>query len=266
MLRNALLIGSLCAIGCATPAPQEPPPPVLPPAAVAPAPAEQPEPDTSPPEVAIATALGESAADHRVAGRLDEAVADYRRALAIWYDLQPESDGLVAETLANLALIHRARGEREQARALLERALPLYEKSLAPEDPTLARVRALIAASAAPPARPAPPEPSPAETARALDREGAELFARRDYVRARPVLERAVALHERAGTEPVELGASLSHLGRTYAGLGEREAARRTLRRSLALIEPALGKLDPLTLATRASLEHVLADYPANLR
>jgi tetratricopeptide (TPR) repeat protein len=196
-----------------------------------------------------------------VAGRLDAAIADYRRALAIWEDLQPESDALVAETLANLALMHRARGEREQARALFARALPLYEGTLAPGDPTLARVRALIVeTSNAPAARAPAPEPSPADSARALDREGAALLDREDYVRARRVLERAVELHERANTPPVELGASLSYLGRSYAGLGDRPAARRTLRRSLALLEPALGKLDPLTLATRASLEKLGSD------
>jgi hypothetical protein len=69
-----------------------------------------------------------------------------------------------------------------------------------------------------------------------------------------------VAIHQRGATAPVELGASLSYLGRTYAGLGERDLARAALERSLALLVPALGKLDPLTLVTRASLENLRAD------
>src|SRR4030095_1380554 len=120
------------------------------------------------------------------------AAADlYHEALEVWETLQPASDALVAETLANLALLHHARGERDQARSLLERALPLYQKTFAADDPTVVRVQALIAASAAPRA----PEPDPAEVARELDREGAAYLDRREYARARPLLEREAALH-----------------------------------------------------------------------
>jgi tetratricopeptide (TPR) repeat protein len=203
--------------------------------------------------------LGERAAAAVARRRTGEALGLYQQALEIWEPLQPASDALVAETLANLALLHRARGERERARALLARALPLYERTAAPGDPNVRRVRALIAD------RPPAPEPDPASRARDLDREGAADLDRRDYAHARPLLERAVAIHERGVTAPVELGASLSYLGRTYAGLGERERARETLERSLALLEPALGRLDPLTLATRASLENLRASPPANL-
>lgn len=208
----------------------------------------------------LGSLLGERAAAAAGLGRTRDAEGLYREALEIWETLQPGSDALVAESLANLALLHRARGEHEKARALLERALPLYEKTLPADDPTVARVRALIASSAAPRA----PEPDPAAVARGLDREGAAYLDRRDFAHARPLLERAVAIHERGVTAPVELGASLSYLGRTYAGLGERDSARRTLERSLALLEPVLGNLDPLTLATRASLEHVRGSVPAD--
>ena len=207
------------------------------------------------PELAIA--LGESAGALTTLRKPDEAIERYRRALAIW-ERTPDSELWVAQTLANLALLHRARGEHDSARSLLERALPIYERKLPADDPTLQRVRALLAStkpSAAAPA--ATPAPSAADGARELDRQGAALLDQREYARARPLLERAVAIHERGVTAPVELGASLSYLGRTYAGLGERDAARVTLRRSLALLEPALGKLDPLTLATRASLENL---------
>ncbi len=209
----------------------------------------------------LAWLLGERAAAAVGHGDARGAADLYHQTLEVWETLQPASDALVAETLANLALLHHARGERDQARSLLERALPLYEKTLAPDDPTVLRVRALIAASAALRA----PEPDPAEVARDLDREGAAYLDRREYARARPLLERAVAIHERGVTAPVELGASLSYLGRTYAGLGERERAREALQRSLALLEPALGKLDPLTLATRASLENVRGAAPADV-
>jgi tetratricopeptide (TPR) repeat protein len=200
----------------------------------------------------LAWLLGERAA-WSVASSRGDAIDFYQQALEIWETLQPASDQLVAETLSNLALLERARGQREKSHALLERALPLYEKKLAPDDPTLVRVRALIAASGVPPA----PQPDPAEVARNLDREGAAHLDRREYVRAKALLERAVSIHERGVTSQVELGASLSYLGRTYAALGDRENARYVLQRSLMILVPELGKFDPLTLATRASLENV---------
>ena len=203
---------------------------------------------------------GERAASSLAAQRRGNAIDLYQEALEIWQTLQPASDELVAETLATLALLERARNQPEQARSLLTRSVTLYEKTLAPGDPTLLRVRALLAASGAP----RTPEPDPAEVARGLDREGAAHLDRREYVRARALLERAVSIHERGVTEPVELGASLSYLGRTYAALGDRENAQYVLQRSLAILEPALGKFDPLTLATRASLENLRA-APADM-
>jgi len=207
----------------------------------------------------LAWLLGERAAVSIAHKHRGEAIDLYQQALEIWQSLQPASDELVAETLANVALVERARGQREKARSLLARALPLYEKTLAPGDPTLVRVRALLAASGPP-----PPEPDPAEVARALDREGAAYLDKREYQRARVLLERAISIHERGVTAPVELGASLSYLGRTYAALGDRENAQYVLQRSLGLLEPALGKFDPLTLATRASLEKVRTAAPAS--
>jgi len=201
----------------------------------------------------LAWLLGERAAGDIAHERRVEAIDCYQQALEIWQTLQPASDELVAETLANLALLERARGQRAEARALLARADALYEKTLPPDDPTRVRLRALLAVKS----WPRPPEPDPAEVARDLDRQGASHLDRREYVRARVLLERAVSIHEKGVTAPVELGASLSYLGRTYAALGDFENARYVLQRSLAILVPALGKFDPLTLSTRASLENL---------
>jgi tetratricopeptide (TPR) repeat protein len=214
----------------------------------------------------LAWLLAERAAWQIEIGRKAEAIDFYRQALEIWETLQPGSDELVAETLANLALLARARGNRAEAHGQLTRALALYEKTRAADDATVVRVRALLAEGAE---HNVPAKPAPADAgalARDLDRQGAALLDRRDFAHARPLLERAVAIHERGVTAPVELGASLSYLGRTYAGLGERASARAALERSLALLEPELGKLDPLTLATRASLENVRGAVPASAR
>ena len=208
----------------------------------------------------LAWLLGERAAGDIAHERRVEAIGCYQQALEIWQTLQPASDELVAETLANLALLERARGQRAEARALLARADALYEKTLPPDDPTRVRLRALLAVKS----WPRPPEPDPAEVARDLDRQGASHLDRREYVRARVLLERAVSIHEKGVTAPVELGASLSYLGRTYAALGDFENARYVLQRSLAILVPALGKFDPLTLSTRASLENLRGSVPAD--
>jgi tetratricopeptide (TPR) repeat protein len=212
----------------------------------------------------LAWLLGERGAWSVEIGRTAEAIGFYQQALEIWETLRPSSDELVAETLANLAVAHRARGERAKSRELLERALPIYEKTRPDDHATITRVRALMADYALRADPPDKNEPDAATMARDLDREGSALLDRRDYSRARPLLEHAVSIHERGVTAPVELGASLSYLGRTYAGLGERDAARVALERSLALLVPALGKLDPLTLATRAGLENLRTSAPAS--
>jgi tetratricopeptide (TPR) repeat protein len=161
----------------------------------------------------LAVALNESAGALVALRKPEQAIAPYRRALAIW-ERTPDNELWIAQTCANLALIHRARGEPDTARALIERALPIYEKKLPADDPSLQRparaARVDAARSAAPASAPAP---SAADTARELDRQGAALLDRRDYAGARPLLERAVAIHEQGVTAPVELGASLSYWG-----------------------------------------------------
>jgi tetratricopeptide (TPR) repeat protein len=109
----------------------------------------------------LAWILGESAAACAALGRTGEAADHYRHALAIWEPLQPESRSLVAETLANLALLHRARGEHAQASALLERAIPLYERELGPESAAVRRARSLLAESAEEAARATAPADLP---------------------------------------------------------------------------------------------------------
>jgi tetratricopeptide (TPR) repeat protein len=63
----------------------------------------------------LAWLLGERAAWSIEIGRAAEAIPCYQQALEIWETLRPSSDELVAETLANLALAHRAVGQREES-------------------------------------------------------------------------------------------------------------------------------------------------------
>lgn len=230
----------------------------------------------------LAWLLGELAADESALGESDVAAGHLERALSVWERYRPESEPLVAETLANLAVVQRARGQSESALAALERAIPLYRRALDPADPTLARAIALRAETALQVAARlteageragragdeatalasferalalredvlAPGDPDLAYTLAVV---GATRLARGDAAGARAPLERAVAIQEEGVGDAVALGTSLSYLGRAYAGVGENAQAQRTLEHALALMEPALGKLDPLTLETRAT-------------
>jgi tetratricopeptide (TPR) repeat protein len=170
------------------------------------------------------------------AGRHDEAVLAYERAIAS-YDAAPDAPPtLVAHALYHAGNSYLALSRRPDALVRFVRALSLREKSLPPGHPDLAR---------------------------SLDSVGAMLLERGDQQGARPLLERAVAIHESGVTSQVELAASLSYLGRVEGKLGANASAEEHLSRAVAILEPELGKMDPLTMATRAGLENVRATLPA---
>jgi tetratricopeptide (TPR) repeat protein len=212
-------------------------------------------------------------------GDPDEAERHYARAIGALDASDPPDPALQGSLLAGLASLRAAAGRHENAVVAYERALASYDA--APDAPPATVAHALYHAGNSYLAlfrRPealvryvralslreqALPEGHP-DLARSLDSVGAMLLERGDLDGARPLLERAVAIHEGGVTSEIELGASLSYLGRVQAKQGDSDAARETLARAVALLEPALGKLDPLTLATRAGLENVRATVPAD--
>ena len=245
--RLAPTLALAAALACAAP-PQ--PPPAPPPEPVQafspePEPAEVRErPATEPARPAPPAAPDPSAAER---ARLDALAASLRGAT-------DESDPARAA---------------ERARLGLAEALPHLERERGGEDPlvrdladTLRDLEALAAER-----EQAEQRLARRRHAAELTRSGLDLAAAGDSDAAIATLERAVALHEaEAGPDGARaLGASLSYLGRLRADRGDAEATA-LLERSLSLLEPALGRLDPLTLATRARLERLRAGAPPAAR
>jgi len=237
------------------------------------------ESEASPDSANLALALGGRAECALRAGRPGEAVAGYRSALSVVEAVDPPLPTLEASLHANLGALHGSTGRHDEAAADFGRALAAYDAAPDADAASVARVhfhagntqlalgrhaQALVHHVRALALREEALAAEHPDVARSLDGVGALLLQRGDLQGARPLLERAVAIHERGATSNVEAGASLSYLGRVQAALGDTAAARASLARSLALLEPELGKLDPLTLATRAALENARARPPAD--
>jgi tetratricopeptide (TPR) repeat protein len=79
-------------------------------------------------------------------GRLDEARELYARSSAQWERLLGARQPRLAVTLHNLALVEAARGERDDARRHLRRAIEIFEGSLGPDSEQARASRASYAA------------------------------------------------------------------------------------------------------------------------
>ena len=87
----------------------------------------------------VAVELNNLAEANRRLGRLDEAEALYKRAIALDEKAGPENAAGLATSLNNLALVYRAQRRPEEAAELHERSLALLERSLGPNHPDVAR-------------------------------------------------------------------------------------------------------------------------------
>ncbi len=81
-----------------------------------------------------------------------------------------------------------------------------------------------------------------------------------NYAKARPLLERAVAIGREAGEENVTLAQSLNNLGVLYRAGGDLASAEPLLRESLALRRKLLGNEDKDVAVTLVGLARVLND------
>ena len=121
-------------------------------------------------------------------------------------------------------------GHQSQARVHYERALTIREDVLASGHPDLAR---------------------------SLDGLAAVMIQQAEYAEAESVARRAIAIHERGATEPVELGRSLGQLGQAQAGQNKLAEAESSLRRSLEIMERELDASHPVLASTRESYDRV---------
>jgi tetratricopeptide (TPR) repeat protein/predicted Ser/Thr protein kinase len=148
------------------------------------------------------------------------------------------ADGLRrAQYLNSLATVHLTRGEYQQAKALNERALAIYE-IVGPNHPDVARTLTILANGH---------------------------HATGDYARAIPLQERAVAIYEEAlGPQHPFLAMAIGNLAAGYLETGEHERALALFERALAIDEAAHGPGHPdvaISLSNLASACEKVGDF-----
>jgi tetratricopeptide (TPR) repeat protein len=236
-----------------------------------------------------ALATAEAAADdlvqsfgHRLR-RVDEA-RTWARHAGILLDALGDD----ANTVRRIALdVHVARslrggGDLTEARALLERALPVAEETLGSEHPRVAEVlnelgnvredqgdpegaKPLFARALA--IHEAVLGPSHPNVAGTLANLGGCYWATGDYATAKEMFERALTVLERAhGPDHPEVAHAIGSVAATHLALGEHQAAIALFRREVEILEGALGPDHPqvaLALNNLAAALHGAHDYRA---
>jgi eukaryotic-like serine/threonine-protein kinase len=121
----------------------------------------------------------------------------------------------LANHLANLALVHRARGAYEEAKALQERALAIREETLGPEHPDLATN---------------------------LNNLATVYDALGSYEEAKRLHEHALTIKQKSlGTNHPHVAHSLGNLAHVHQQLGSYEEAKELNERALTILEHGLG-------------------------
>ena len=169
----------------------------------------------------FATTLLNVATAYRAAGRPQEALADYARALKIYETTIPADDYRFAGLYNNVSILLEQLGENEKAAVFLERAVSIVEKQ--------------------PDAR---MELATSKTNLALI-----CFKLNENEKAKALLEEAISIFEEneEGTD-AHYSAALAGLGEAYFRMGRLEKALELYRKSLAEVEKHFGRNDSYRL------------------
>ncbi len=143
------------------------------------------------------------------------------------------SDGAdLARVLSNLAAVHDAKGEYEQAAQLVGEALQIWEEVLGPDHP---------------------------QVAMGLNNLALDLHNQGKYDQAQPKSERALQIWEAAlGPEHPHVAMALNNLGNTLHSKGDLAAAQAMHERALKIREAAFGPDHPAVAASLANLGNAL--------
>ena len=168
-------------------------------------------------------------------GRYPEAIVSLSAAVDAAEQLEPDR---LAQSLANLAEVHRLEGDYVNAVPRYDRAVVLYEASLGPDHTDLALT---------------------------LNNQALLYHAQEEYAKAEPLYERALEIWERSlGAEHLNVAAGLNNLGAVRQARGARDEAEALFRRSLEIRERNLGSEHPdvaQSLSSLGELKRVLEDY-----
>nr|WP_298883109.1 tetratricopeptide repeat protein [uncultured Bradyrhizobium sp.] len=168
------------------------------------------------------------------AGRLSEAEATMRRALAITRARSGEAHPNVAATTGNLATVLEHEGRYAEAEKLYQQTLQAYERIYGPDHPT---------------------------TAIGLNNLANVYSAQGRNEAAAGLQERVLAIYEKAfGPDSPDVGRALNNLANSYASLGRNEQALGLYRRSLGVMERKFGEGSGPSALAAGSLGQALMD------
>ena len=168
------------------------------------------------------------------AGRLPDAEAAMRRALAITRARNGDAHPNVAATMGNLATVLKHQARHAEAEKLYQQTLQVYERLYGPNHPT---------------------------TAIGLNNLANVYSAQGKHDAAAGLQERVLAIYEKAfGPESPDAGRALNNLANSYADLGRNAQALDLYRRSLAAMERKFGEGSGPTALAAGSLGQALAD------
>ena len=206
-------------------------------------------------------------------GNIQGARELYERAADIALRTLGPSHSTTALMRKDLAMAHRALGEYDTAKSLLQRALADRERA-APAHVDIGRLQHNLGAvlwelgefaaardtfAAAAARLQSALGPDHPHVAAALEGLAVQQVALGDYAGARTRYEAALAIRERVlGSAHPDIGNSLANLGDVLAALGDNEAARPVLQRAIAIWEKALPPDHPLLTVGLTNLAVVL--------
>src|SRR6266508_3123519 len=172
------------------------------------------------------------------AGKYDASRPAAERALELREKALGPDHPDVAQSLHNLAIIHRLKGDYAKSEPLFQRALDIKEKALGPEHP---------------------------DVAASLNSLAIIYHAKGDYAKAEPLFQRALDIKEKAfGPEHPNVAESLNSLANLYGDKGDYAKAEPLFQRALDIYEKALGPESPdvaTSLNNLANIYRLKGDY-----
>jgi CHAT domain-containing protein/Tfp pilus assembly protein PilF len=219
-------------------------------------------------------------AELRGAGKYDEALLSYERAVEISERVLEPGHPDVAVPINGLAILYYYEGDYAKAESLHQRALAIREKALGPNHPDVATslnglgniywnkgdyAKAESLHHRALAIREKALGPNHPDVAISLNNLGLLYHYTGDFAKAETLYKRALAIKESAlGPEHTSVAESLNNLGRLYIERGENAKAEPLHQRALAIWEKALGPEHPNiaeSLNSLARLRRNTGDY-----
>src|SRR6266542_1220515 len=168
------------------------------------------------------------------AGKYDASRPAAERALELREKALGPDHPDVAQSLHNLAIIHRLKGDYAKSEPLFQRALDIKEKAFGPENP---------------------------DVAASLNSLAIIYHAKGDYAKAEPLFQRALAIYEKAlGPESPDVAGSLNNFALNYRDKGDYTKAEPLFQRALDIKEKAFGPEHPNVAESLNSLANLYGD------